>query len=137
MQPRQASLLWVLLAAICDAFYLPGVAPHEYLDGEHVEIKVNKLSSTKTQLPYDYYSLPFCRPVQVINKVENLGEVLHGSVIQVPYSTLHERPLARPALGPCPQSRAQGIVLCTLTRVARAVRLCRLSLCLARLSPAC
>ena len=31
--------------------------------------------------PYDYYSLPFCKPESVINAVENLGEVLHGSVI--------------------------------------------------------
>lgn len=44
--------------------------------------QVNKLSSTKTQLPYDYYSLPFCRPAEVVNKMENLGEVLHGSVIK-------------------------------------------------------
>ena len=34
------------------------------------------------QLPYDYYSLPFCRPSDMSNAVENLGEVLHGSVIQ-------------------------------------------------------
>ncbi|KAL3899215.1 MAG: hypothetical protein SGPRY_012682, partial [Prymnesium sp.] len=33
-------------------------------------------------MPYDYYSLPFCKPDKVENAVENLGEVLHGSVIQ-------------------------------------------------------
>ena len=33
-----------------DAFYLPGVAPRDYLPGERVDLKVNKLSSTKTQL---------------------------------------------------------------------------------------
>ncbi|KAL1523795.1 hypothetical protein AB1Y20_018718 [Prymnesium parvum] len=78
------SLLAVALGAVAyaDAFYLPGVAPHEYANHEPVEIKVNKLSSTKTQLPYDYYSLPFCKPAEVVNAVENLGEVLHGSVIQ-------------------------------------------------------
>ena len=37
-------------------------------------IKVNKLSSTKTQLPYDYYSLPFCKPPTIVNSAENLGE---------------------------------------------------------------
>ena len=31
------------------AFYLPGVAPREYADGDKVEIKVHKLSSPKTQ----------------------------------------------------------------------------------------
>lgn len=119
MQSRPLpSLLWVLLVAFCDAFYLPGVAPHEYFDGERVEIKVNKLSSTKTQLPYDYYSLPFCRPAKVINKVENLGEVLHGSVIQVQFPTLDGRPLARSALLRWPQSRS-----CTLLRVPSAFAL--------------
>ena len=28
---------------------------------------------TKTQLPYDYYTLPFCKPAEIVNKVENLG----------------------------------------------------------------
>ena len=71
-----------LLALSAEAFYLPGVAPHEFADGERVEIKVNKLSSTKTQMPYDYYSLPFCKPDLSTSAIENLGEVLHGSVIQ-------------------------------------------------------
>jgi hypothetical protein len=52
------------------------------MDGDRVEIKVNKLTSTVTQLPYDYYKLAFCRPDEIVNSVENLGEVLHGSVIQ-------------------------------------------------------
>jgi hypothetical protein len=39
-----------------------------------VGVKVNKLSSTKTQLPYDYYSLPFCKPATIVNSAENLGE---------------------------------------------------------------
>ena len=38
------------------AFYLPGVAPKDFTAGERVELKVNKLTSTRTHLPYDYYS---------------------------------------------------------------------------------
>ena len=49
---------------------------------QKVEVKVNKLSSPVTQLPYDYYNLAFCKPKDLRNSVENLGEVLHGSVIQ-------------------------------------------------------
>ena len=124
---RSLALAAALFLARTDAFYLPGVAPKEYADGDKVEVKVNKLSSTKTQvwatagaaappradpssvarragalarpqsfgvprltrlpprasqLPYDYYSLPLCKPDEVQNAVENLGEVLHGSVIQ-------------------------------------------------------
>ena len=32
------------------AFYLPGVAPHDFQRGERVELKVNKLTSTRTQV---------------------------------------------------------------------------------------
>jgi transmembrane 9 superfamily protein 2/4 len=77
-----ASLRLLALFAAADAFYLPGVAPHEYADGEKVEINVHKLSSPKTHLPYDYYSLPFCRPDDLVRSAENLGEVLTGAVIQ-------------------------------------------------------
>jgi len=84
MRPTLAKVAWAALLALpgLEGFYLPGVAPYEYAQDERVDIKVNKLSSTKTQLPYDYYSLPFCKPEAIENKVENLGEVLHGSVIQ-------------------------------------------------------
>ena len=44
------------------AFYLPGVAPQQYENFESVDMKVNKLTSIKTQLPYEYYALPFCQP---------------------------------------------------------------------------
>lgn len=33
-----------------------------------------KLTSSRTQLPYEYYSLPFCKPDSVFYKAENLGE---------------------------------------------------------------
>eukprot|EP00930_Biecheleria_cincta_P075467 TRINITY_DN6263_c0_g2_i1.p1 TRINITY_DN6263_c0_g2~~TRINITY_DN6263_c0_g2_i1.p1 ORF type:complete len:641 (+),score=107.79 TRINITY_DN6263_c0_g2_i1:119-1924(+) len=64
------------------AFYLPGVAPMEYGDGAPVELKVNKLTSVKTQLPYDYYYLPFCKPKVIMESVENLGEILEGDRIK-------------------------------------------------------
>ena len=77
------STLLAAAAALSSGFYLPGVSPKEYKDGDRVEVKVNKLSSSVTQLPYNYYTMPFCKPnVDIVNAVENLGEVLHGSVIQ-------------------------------------------------------
>jgi transmembrane 9 superfamily protein 2/4 len=61
-------------------------------------VSVNKLSSTRTQLPYDFYRLPYCRPPSVQHKAENLGEVLRGDRIQSsPYSFTFQRP-ARCAL---------------------------------------
>lgn len=45
-------------------------------------LKVNKLSSIKYQLPYEYYSLPYCRPERIVQSAENLGEVLRGDRIE-------------------------------------------------------
>ena len=45
-------------------------------------VQVNKLTSTKTQLPYEWYSLPFCRPEEILSKAENLGEVMRGDKIE-------------------------------------------------------
>ena len=71
-----------LLLTTCRAFYLPGVAPQDYARDDIVYMKVNKLSSTRTQLPFEYYSLPYCRPHKVAHSVENLGEVLRGDRIE-------------------------------------------------------
>ncbi|GIZ04146.1 transmembrane 9 superfamily member 4, partial [Caerostris extrusa] len=46
------------------------------------------MTSTLTQLPYEYYSLPFCRPKKgaIVYKSENLGEVLRGDrIVNTPY----------------------------------------------------
>ncbi|GMH34237.1 hypothetical protein BSKO_02071 [Bryopsis sp. KO-2023] len=79
-----------LLAALClhaaNGFYLPGVAPKDFERKEKVTVKVNKLSSTKNLLPYEYYSLPFCRPDDIKSTTENLGEVLRGDrILTSPY----------------------------------------------------
>mmetsp|Transcript_2548 Transcript_2548/g.3968 ORF Transcript_2548/g.3968 Transcript_2548/m.3968 type:complete len:638 (+) Transcript_2548:111-2024(+) len=67
----------------CDAYYLPGVAPHSFKEGENVDLKVNKLSSVHTLLPYDYYSLKFCKPKGGVKPYsENLGEFLRGDRIE-------------------------------------------------------
>ncbi|KAL8456543.1 hypothetical protein ACS0TY_034676 [Phlomoides rotata] len=78
--------LWVVvvvpLISPVIGFYLPGVAPRDFQKGENLEVKVNKLTSTKTQLPYDYYFLSYCKPPQIRNRAENLGEVLRGDRIE-------------------------------------------------------
>jgi len=79
-----AFVFFVAAAATCgSAFYLPGVAPKEYVQGEKVSIKVNSLTSTKTQIPFEYYKLPFCKPeAGIVNAAENLGEVLTANMIE-------------------------------------------------------
>ena len=88
-----------------NGFYVPGVAPQDYKKDDVVDVKVIhlligecllfysilwnfflkavKLTSTKTQLPYEYYNLPIhCKPSGgVVYKSENLGEILRGDRI--------------------------------------------------------
>lgn len=72
----------LLSLQLAQGFYLPGVAPQDFKKKDPVLLKVNKLSSIKTQLPYEYYSLPYCRPEKITPFAENLGEVLRGDRIE-------------------------------------------------------
>ncbi|RUS76392.1 hypothetical protein EGW08_015843 [Elysia chlorotica] len=86
----RSALVWMCVLLGCSnvvSFYLPGVAPTEFQEGQLVDIKAVKLTSTKTQLPYEYYSVPFCEPTKgVFYKSENLGEVLRGDrIVNTPY----------------------------------------------------
>ncbi|EEE68377.1 hypothetical protein OsJ_26703 [Oryza sativa Japonica Group] len=68
ISPVAAMALAIALAALCLAgfppgFYLPGKDP--------LQVKVNKLTSIKTQLPYSY-----------VDSAQNLGEVLRGDRIE-------------------------------------------------------
>lgn len=76
MAPLISSLVALLLSwPSASAFYLPGVAPREYAVGEKVELKVNKLTSVRTQIPYDYYSHRYCKPKSGVKQAaENFGE---------------------------------------------------------------
>ncbi|XP_077991140.1 transmembrane 9 superfamily member 4-like [Glandiceps talaboti] len=88
MKMLQTVALVLLLSVYdCTAFYVPGVAPVEFEENDQVEIRAVKMTSTKTQLPYEYYSLPFCKPEGDLHfKPENLGEVLRGDrIVNTPY----------------------------------------------------
>ncbi|EER88736.1 hypothetical protein BDA96_10G273800 [Sorghum bicolor] len=84
MATTHPALLFLLVLACTGAasgFYLPGVAPADFRKNDLLAVKVNQLSSVKTQLPYSYYSLPFCRPDTISSSAENLGQVLRGDRI--------------------------------------------------------
>lgn len=69
-------------------FYVPGVAPVEFVKGQKIDVRAVKMTSTHTQLPYEYYSLQFCLPKNgtIVYKSENLGEVLRGDrIVNTPY----------------------------------------------------
>ncbi|PIN15964.1 Endosomal membrane protein, EMP70 [Handroanthus impetiginosus] len=72
----------VIISQVCNGFYLPGSYMHTYSTGDEIYAKVNSLTSIETELPFSYYSLPYCKPRGGIKKsAENLGELLMGDQI--------------------------------------------------------
>jgi transmembrane 9 superfamily protein 2/4 len=75
--------LTALLLSACNAFYVPGVKPLSFQEGDMVEMKVNAMTSIHTQIPKEYYKLPFCIPAGGPKMAsESLGEFLTGNKIQ-------------------------------------------------------
>jgi len=78
--------LLLVLIPIVYGFYFPGATPTEYTKAtENITLYVNKLTSVKSQLPLEYYSVfSFCKPPgdTLIKENENLGELLRGDVIE-------------------------------------------------------
>ncbi|KAL2929926.1 Transmembrane 9 superfamily member 11 [Bienertia sinuspersici] len=80
-------MIWVLVICLIfesgNGFYLPGSYPHKYAIGDSLSVKVNSLTSIDTEMPFSYYSLPFCKPPEgVKDSAENLGELLMGDRIE-------------------------------------------------------
>ena len=68
-----SALLLNFLCDISNAFYVPGVAPQDFSEGDKIDVRAIKMTSSHTQLPYEYYSLPFCKPGS--GKVEYKSQV--------------------------------------------------------------
>jgi len=88
---RQAALLSAALASLpsCHSFhYMPGVKAQSFAPNAEVEMKVNAMTSIHTQIPRNYYSLPFCKPADGPKMAsENLGEFLTGNkIMSSPYT---------------------------------------------------
>lgn len=84
---RLAFLLPLLLTT-ARAFYVPGVAPTDYKEGDDVDVKAVKMTSAHTQLPFEYYSLPLCEPSNGVRQYssENLGQIIRGErIVNTPY----------------------------------------------------
>ncbi|KAK9807028.1 hypothetical protein WJX72_011093 [[Myrmecia] bisecta] len=80
-----AAVLLLSLATGSDAYYLPGTYPREFFLGQTLQAEVNSLTSAETELPFNYYSLPFCPPPEGVRKSLNSinpGTILMGSRIE-------------------------------------------------------
>mmetsp|Transcript_6713 Transcript_6713/g.8227 ORF Transcript_6713/g.8227 Transcript_6713/m.8227 type:complete len:675 (-) Transcript_6713:349-2373(-) len=77
-------LLFIALFSHTSALhYMPGVQTETFERNDEVPMKVNALTSMHTQVPRDYYKLPFCQPTQGVKRAsENLGEFMTGQKIQ-------------------------------------------------------
>ena len=80
-------ILVLLLVARSQQFYVPGVAPQDFSDGDTIEVRAIKMTSAHTQLPYEYYSLDLCKPESVlVYSSQNLGQILRGErIVNTPY----------------------------------------------------
>jgi len=76
--------MWILLSFLLpiQGFYLPGVAPRDFKEGEQIELYVDKLDSSETQLPFEFYYLNYCKPDNLKPQSENLGQILMGERIE-------------------------------------------------------
>jgi transmembrane 9 superfamily protein 2/4 len=80
--------LVVLLAVVSGAaaWYIPGVSPLSYIQGQEVVIRVNSMTSSQAIMPFPHYSVKTCMPpkerLDKERKNENLGEVLWGDQIE-------------------------------------------------------
>ncbi|KAL6603074.1 hypothetical protein ACP70R_043435 [Stipagrostis hirtigluma subsp. patula] len=94
--PALLLLFFVLACAgAASRFYFSGVTPASFRKKDRLAVKVNQLSSIMTQLPYSYYSLPFCGPNTIVNSAQNLGEVLRGDRTE---NSLYEFEMMEPKL---------------------------------------
>ena len=103
---RVLVLVLVSLVQTSHQFYVPGVAPQDFSDGDKIEVRVDgpkyfqdinyfyqvraiKMTSAHTQLPYEYYSLDLCKPDQgvLVYSSQNLGQIIRGErIVNTPYS---------------------------------------------------
>lgn len=75
------TVLFAWLAIVQGSYYLPGVHPNYYQQGEAISLKANKVISTKSPVQFEYYDLPFCKKGRTRSKADNLGERLSGDTV--------------------------------------------------------
>jgi len=91
--PLPAKLLVVglvvsLVTQPASLFYVPGVAPQDFSAKSPIDVRAVKMTSAHTQLPFEYYSLEFCKPKSGVVEYfsENIGQIIRGErIVNTPY----------------------------------------------------
>lgn len=70
----------IFCLALVNGFYLPGIRPKDYQQGDPVDLFVNALSAKDSLIPLDFYDprLDFCEPTKETRPSESLGSILFG-----------------------------------------------------------
>lgn len=85
-------LYFVCMIYRSNAFYVPDRSPIEYTKSQIIDVQAVRMTSSRTQVRYDYYSLPFClpkdeTPLYSMEHAQQLeGQILRGDlVVNTPY----------------------------------------------------
>ena len=62
--------------------FLPGISEKKYDQTAQIELFAGTLTSSRTQLPFEYYYLPFCKPEETSIDFDNIGQALTGDVLE-------------------------------------------------------
>ena len=78
--------LFVLLIQVSHS-YLPGTSRKEYHANDLVSLFASSIISAETQLPFDYFYMPFCKINDYEVESDNIGQALSGDVVaKTPYA---------------------------------------------------
>lgn len=82
-----SSLFFLLVICGCQ-LVIANPSDHKYRTGDPVPLYANKVGPYQNPSEtYQYYDLPFCKPAVVLEKSEDLGEVLNGDrMVHAPYN---------------------------------------------------
>ncbi|KAI8465394.1 MAG: Endomembrane protein 70-domain-containing protein [Monoraphidium minutum] len=106
VQGRKMMLIVALACLLSGAaaYYIPGAYPQEFYAADVLNVYVNSLTSFDTEMPFEYYTMPFCKPPEGVRRVANqanLGTILQGLRIEnSPYNfTVMTKELGKNACG--------------------------------------
>lgn len=127
--------LFLLLLSSASAFYLPGVAPRAYQKEEPLALLVNRLDSSESIVPYDYYYFDFCEPGEEVGQdtnaqegakvSENIGQIVLGERIRTsPFKiSMHEEVTCRALCKPKTYKHLDKASMAKVKRLERAIKL--------------
>lgn len=112
MRSSAVTLALALALRSAEAIHWPGFGHGQYAVGEVLPLRVAKLWSMRTQVPFSFYSLAQCSPAVLTPSAENLGEVLHGDrILNAPWDLRLREPrfLALCRISLDPSERAEWV----------------------------